>query len=518
MKIFNIVNAGGGSATELAVNTTWAELKAMRDNSQLTVGCLYRITDYETIISGEDVQSAGHVFDIIVLATDVNQLSEDAMAVHSARDTEGYFANAKLEAWELKYCLDNDTAKFAWASDGVEKWIIDLSGITFNAILISTDDHTYEGFPYKFTVNVENQLAEFYFAHLELEEGEGFIPNKFVSGGIVQDDMPISLIHINSEEGKGVIYKMIDEHNNSCGYDFKNVQFKRYKITATKENPSEEECIFYNQYVGLKPKEEPQTLPDGYDIDINDYKYLYTFSIITNVDVKDNSLGLDLTSDGIGFFKLCKQNTIKENISVFSGLAFAFALNNNVFVSNYISPEYIENLGVCNNELDFSCEDNTFLNAIRDNKLGTSCVFNLIGHGCYNIIMSNNCYNNTINGEAYSNIFMSDCCYNWLGKDCNKNLFGQSSTNNILQQNCYYLSIGNFCYNNVICNSFSITLFDGVNHVSIGDYNGNTKNAQVLNGTRDNQINFEKNANYTQIAGLDSQGNLKIWNPADLVQ
>ena len=36
----------------------------------------------------------------------------------------------------------------------------------------------------------------------------------------------------DSTNGKGVIYYMKDEWNNECPYDFKNVQFKRYKISS----------------------------------------------------------------------------------------------------------------------------------------------------------------------------------------------------------------------------------------------------------------------------------------------
>lgn len=67
------------------------------------------------------------------------------------RPKTSHFQNARMEAWRLKYCLDNDTTRFAWA---------DTAG------------------------------------------------------------------------GKGVIYRMTDEHGNDCPYDFKNVQFKRYKRTA----------------------------------------------------------------------------------------------------------------------------------------------------------------------------------------------------------------------------------------------------------------------------------------------
>ena len=37
----------------------------------------------------------------------------------------------------------------------------------------------------------------------------------------------------DTENGKGVIYYMKDEFGNEAPYDFKNVQFKRYKITSS---------------------------------------------------------------------------------------------------------------------------------------------------------------------------------------------------------------------------------------------------------------------------------------------
>ena len=37
----------------------------------------------------------------------------------------------------------------------------------------------------------------------------------------------------DSTNGKGVIYQMIDEFNNNCSYDFKNIQFKRYELLAS---------------------------------------------------------------------------------------------------------------------------------------------------------------------------------------------------------------------------------------------------------------------------------------------
>ena len=66
-------------------------------------------------------------------------------------------------------------------------------------------------------------------------------------------------------------------------------------------------------------------------------------------------------------------------------------------------------------------------------------------------------------------------------------------------------------------------VFEGVQYVSIGSASGTVQYAQVLNGTRGSdpsnklQINFATGKNYTQVAGKNSSGQLKIWVPADMV-
>ena len=122
-------NGGGGGSTpaQLAVSTTYAALKALRDGGNLVPGTWYRITDYACTTTQQDTQSANHAFDIIVRADDESHLNENAFAAHHDGDT--YFADCKLEAWQLKYCLDNDTDRFAWADTtngtGVVYWMKD---------------------------------------------------------------------------------------------------------------------------------------------------------------------------------------------------------------------------------------------------------------------------------------------------------------------------------------------------------------------------------------------------------
>ena len=117
---------------------TYAELKSMRDGGELVPGRLYRITDYVTTLpekvndfTGEVMErSAGHAYDLVVVALSGSVLSENALAM--LHDGDEYFAGANLAAWQLKYCLDNDTERFRWLASangkGVVYWMKDEWG------------------------------------------------------------------------------------------------------------------------------------------------------------------------------------------------------------------------------------------------------------------------------------------------------------------------------------------------------------------------------------------------------
>ena len=134
----------------------WADLKLLRDTGGLVPGRQYRITDYVATTNGAMKSvSANNPFDIVVAAVDERTLNERARAVmheppvddfstsrryyvgdycryvdsvyrctvehygswKSSHFEKGapYFYDSKLEAWEVWYCLDNDTSRFAWA-------------------------------------------------------------------------------------------------------------------------------------------------------------------------------------------------------------------------------------------------------------------------------------------------------------------------------------------------------------------------------------------------------------------
>lgn len=141
---------------------TYAELKALRDGGELVPGRLYRITDYVTTLpeevgafTGEVMErSAGHAYDLVVVALSGSVLSENALAM--LHDGDEYFAGANLAAWQLKYCLDNDTERFRWLASangkGVVYWMkdewgneasFDFKNIQFKRYTVKTRSQVY---------------------------------------------------------------------------------------------------------------------------------------------------------------------------------------------------------------------------------------------------------------------------------------------------------------------------------------------------------------------------------------
>ncbi len=101
--------------TDSTISVTYSELVQLRDLGVLYPGATYRITDYQCSSSDDDTSVASNKFDILVKAIDTDKLSEHCRALRNASDS--YFPEeTNFEAWEIWYCLDNDTTRFNWAS------------------------------------------------------------------------------------------------------------------------------------------------------------------------------------------------------------------------------------------------------------------------------------------------------------------------------------------------------------------------------------------------------------------
>ena len=388
------------------IETTYSNLKSLRDNNQLIPGALYRITDYVTTTAQVNTRSAMHQFDIIVQAISESVLSEDARAIQHkfewpeqcwsdddgefatlegvvkingdlyysytydiyhyavnaknprfqfyAEEDDGYsysflydyyysgdepnwsadsgylrfnqnisefsyFSNSNLAAWKLKYCLDNDTDRFAWAKRVLKS---PLSHSDFIQAKDSNGTYIY--------VRDDAYDASNSYAWIYDDAGDDLSPEDYVSGNnenkdasdILRTNTPnVEDIHVGdiidgqeiidtSVEGKGVIYQMIDEYNNDCPYDFKNIQFLRSNEWLNTHDSWASDVIGGNY--------------DGY--------YFYTFSWFDDTN-SDNIIIEDVStmgeSDDEDVLQYANNNTILEK-----GDYGTLYLNNIVIVSS----------------------------------------------------------------------------------------------------------------------------------------------------------------------------------------
>ena len=148
------------------INTSYNNLKTLRNNSQLVPGQQYRIIDYVASTIQENTQAISYNrFDIIVTADATNVLNERAKA--SPSDGSVYYDNNNLSAWEVWYCIDNDINRFLWADEnngkGVVYRLIDEFGndIPFDFKGIKTCSKVSSFYHYLFSNNFEYEESDY---------------------------------------------------------------------------------------------------------------------------------------------------------------------------------------------------------------------------------------------------------------------------------------------------------------------------------------------------------------------
>lgn len=340
--------AEGGGVAELLQVITYSELKTLRDSNSLIPGMWYRMTDYSTTTNQDSTRSAGHAFDVLVMALDESTFSEECKACR--REGDGYFAGSNLGGWQLWYTLENDTSRFAWADEA---------------------------------------------------------------------------------NGKGVIYRMIDENLNDCPYDFKNIQMR---------NP----------------------------LDGADENYYYTF----------DGNGTDHSLNG----NLCFNNVIGKYIATVQQI-------NNIIFTN------AKGLEVDNNFFDVKCYNNVFTKAQRNNRFGRECYGNnFLGYN-YTNAFDTKFRNNTVGAESQSMQFGQGATSNVIGANTYYCRFGNYFRYNHTCRYMYYSEFGHYVQNCIFGESADdvghhmrfLTLENNVQYVNLYKTDTATKtymeNIKISSGT-----------------------------------
>lgn len=305
---------------------------------------------------------------------------------------------------------------------------------------------------------------------------------------------------------------MKDEHGNECPYDFKQIQFMRYKITAS----SVDNLI--GQY----------TLTHGSAItavDENNPVWCYTFSAYdpeAQTPVFEDASILPQTAGentNIVYNNVIMPFRAPKNIQEETGKVI-FYLNYNVFYNS-----------CCNNTIYEDSMGNTFGNHSNHNIIKEQSTYNMFGIGnMLNIlqygssanvigescdlndiqgaenVLTGYCQSNTLNGNA--NTFEDSCSDNTVNG--NDNQFSRLSTRNTLGAGCYNNTFTGECLSNTIGDECSFIELSSAKNIHV---------LSKIEGTEGSPISVAStgNLNYVTYVGKNSNGVLKTWVPADLV-
>ena len=519
------------------IEISYDELYKLKEGAKLIPGQQYRIIDYTCTTSQPGTRSAGKVFDIIVTADSISTLNEEARAVE--RNENGDFDGAKLNAWKIWYCLDNDTTRFDWASNSDDVTAIILNDNQITCIYAGTT--IIEGVIYYLWKDDGSVLGGDYAATTNRNPGAGDDTLE-----ISADKTSIALDYFDSianvtisEKGKGVIYRMIDEFGNDCPYDFKNIQFYR-KLGTDNQTWG----VISSDNTGVPCYTFSSVGNGSSTTDFTDMSLAASNNVYSNI-INKYVKGYKQTLNNICFFgDNCYRNTFGNNCfeNTFRSDCTYNAFGNNCYSNTFGIDCYSNSFGnECNNNsfgrhciynsFGEGCNSNTLEDGCSSNSFGNDCYENTIksiyddsidndwyahhnsfGNGCYNNELGknpsgeaincshnsfgNHCYSNTLGDGCLSNSFGNHCCSNTLGYSCTSNSFGEGCNTNNLGDSCDSNSFGNDCINNKFGSTMLESQFgNAVQYFSVanknitgvpgdGDLSSNTERLVVDNGVR----------------------------------
>lgn len=513
MEISNIdlsseITALGVKLLPNLIPLTYQDLLDLRESSSLVPGRFYRITDYVTTTSQENTQSAGHQFDVIVLALSEDALSERAYAMLHEVESHRELTLSSQSGTVASYRETGETVEVQGQT--YYRWDRIGGG---DSVYFNTATPTMGSTPYFLQSDGNMAWDGYFFLNIDPEtvyDSDVYFHEAGVNLSAWQiwycldnDTERFAWAVPASDGGKGVIYRMIDEWNNDCPYDFKNIQFR---------HPANTEA-----YPG----------------------FYYTFTDMLD-SVKDKTVNSTFKSRGnsIGF-------AVENGILI---------LNNNIILDEggYVSSNNKFYPGCKNNVLGWNCDNNTFSFGCENNILGKNCTNNTFGKDCDDNTLGDNCTANSL-GEGCSQIeFYRDCNYNSIGNYCTEISFKARGVANKLGNRCSMISLGTYCYYNSFgnycrnislgnewrsssfgsdCNNIGGTfhysnhnIFDnGVNIPNILSNQTASSNQQVQNyhftaGLAASVINVERNRAYQTTVAIDSAGSVKQFCIADIIQ
>ena len=357
-----------------------------------------------------------------------NIVVENNQFMKGVIEEEASFVSENIFAWELKYCLDNDKTRFAWADE-------------------------------------ENGKGVIYYMK---DEWGNECPYDFKN---IQFERPIDWQEEHSDfiEGLGLA---VGDVTWFYTFSWVNENFKVEDLTLRQDLTSDEGDVYGTKY---------NKIANHY---IDDYVSI-TSKLLNNIIFINSYLFED------GCFYGCYNNKFDLNCfnNTFGNSCSRNTFNNNCY-ENILGNRCNQNTFGQNcymNTLKNNSVGNMFGNNCYGNILGDWCQANIFGESCSGNIFENDCFYNELGMASNDNIFGEQCSFNILGNDCSNNMFGsfcdyntfgihcsnikfKNPHNNTITNFCQYINIGSSCY--------SIYLFS----YEQGDSSNYIQNVTLSNG------------------------------------
>ena len=395
------------------VSVLYDDLVTMRNASNLKQGVQYRITDYTCTTVHGDSRSEGNDFDIIVVADSNNKLNEAARAIRRGGDT--YFPSDTLfEAWELKYCIDNDTDRFAWADSVNGKGVIyylkdewnneaayDFKSITFCNLNTAGVD-TYNNLP--------NDGSQYYYTFNLINTARN---NGDYATCMSLDATIYNNVNVSNAPGQ------------ISGVHFCN--FGTYK-DEDKRKLNKVLLFVIMSYGG-----------GNYSVGIGDGCYNFLIGSRSK-SIKGGDYCKDLT-----FGDSCGSMTFGDYCN---SLTFGNYCNSMTYGNECSSLTY-------GNE----CSSMTFGDGCSSLTFGDSCGSMTFGDGCYSMTFGKACNSLTFGYRCDSMTLGDNCSSLTLGDRCSSITFGYGCDSMTLGDNCSSMTFGEGCYSMTFgkaCNNLTL--------------------------------------------------------------
>ena len=438
-------------AEDLMQSVTWSELKTKKENGTLTPGAFYRITDYVATTTQPNSQSAGHQFDLIVMADSSNKLNEAAQAIQHAGDT--YFNSCNLSAWRLRYCLDNDANRFGWADTTNGK------GVIYHMVDEFGNEAPYDFKNMQFLAYGDTDNVYRYTFDSGDASGNtdcSIVQSALVVGNKISDYISSQSYNLGKRYLNSIVFKGTRCHNNVLGPDCRFMTFG----TGCCYNTFGTECI--NNIFGGGCAEN--TFGRG----CSGNRFIS--------DVENTVLGEECIANTIGTYST---GTIFGDRC--TGNSIGFDCQGNSF--------------------DCDCEDNIIGDSSYYNTFGKCCFRNAIAGGyCEGNSFGSHCAENILLGGNLSNSFGDGCRNNAMGSGCNFNTFGNNCLNNTFGS---ALVAGTFDYQDTYAANIYL-LHEGAVYRVTGPYKGkfNSRTSYAVG-------DYVNNGGYYRCIQAHSSG---VWN------